>query len=647
MLVTHLKIENFLTIGKASVNLDNKGLVLIQGDNRDDTSQGSNGAGKSSIADALCWALFGTTARGEGGDGVVNNKAGKGVTALVEVEIQDDGAHYKITRTRKKGKGDLEIHRFDGGGWASLSLGTMKLTQELIDKIIGCSADVFASAIYAGQEKMPDLPGMTDKMLKMLIEEAAGVQRIEQMYRIARDEVSSASRSLDIISSNIQQLEAREAQAKTDLATIQANITKWEETHTARVKDEADKLTQLKADMDVAKDAYEKLALEEPGLVAESKAINDRLARLSEYQALAQKAERLTHQLRSEVTRAQDRVDLAVRDARQTKAKLGDLDASVGKPCDACGKPYCEEDLESVRASLRKSLEVSVAEIKKLQADKATADEKLSVALVKAKEAADAIPDTSEQIKRRDEVSDALRRIEAARQSYQQASKWVRDKIGTLKAVKAEMNPHLAMREDYNKRLDAIVASLRDQTRKREEVEVSLAVKRAATQVFGPAGVRAHILDTVTPFLNDRTAHYLHSLTDGNIDAYWSTLETNAKGEIKEKFAISVKSKVGAHSFKGLSGGEKRKVRLACSMALQDLVSSRATKPIQLYVADEIDHALDEAGLERLMGILQDKASDRGTVLVISHNSLSDWISNSITVVKEGGRSRVEGVALA
>jgi DNA repair exonuclease SbcCD ATPase subunit len=44
---------------------------------------------------------------------------------------------------------------------------------------------------------------------------------------------------------------------------------------------------------------------------------------------------------------------------------------------------------------------------------------------------------------------------------------------------------------------------------------------------------------------------------------------------------------------------------------------------------------LDDAGLERLMGILERKARERGTVLVISHQSLSDWIPNEITVTKE------------
>lgn len=76
------------------------------------------------------------------------------------------------------------------------------------------------------------------------------------------------------------------------------------------------------------------------------------------------------------------------------------------------------------------------------------------------------------------------------------------------------------------------------------------------------------------------------------------------------------------------------------------MVASRATKPINLFMADEIDDAIDPPGLERLMGVLDRKAKERGTVLVISHNSLSDWIDNVITVTKSGGLSTVGGASM-
>ena len=154
-------------------------------------------------------------------------------------------------------------------------------------------------------------------------------------------------------------------------------------------------------------------------------------------------------------------------------------------------------------------------------------------------------------------------------------------------------------------------------------------------------------MDHVAPFLNARTGHYLSALSDGNLKAIWSTLTKTAKGELREKFSIEVENATGGKSFGLLSGGEKRKVRLACAMALQDVVAQRASKPVELFMADEIDDALDEAGLERLMGLLDEKARERGTVLVISHHSLQDWIREVAVVTKEGGKATITGALSA
>ena len=58
MKINRLEIDAFMAIGQITVDLDSKGLVLIQGENDDDTSQNSNGAGKSTVAEALCWACI-------------------------------------------------------------------------------------------------------------------------------------------------------------------------------------------------------------------------------------------------------------------------------------------------------------------------------------------------------------------------------------------------------------------------------------------------------------------------------------------------------------------------------------------------------------------------------------------------------------
>ena len=60
-----IKIENFFSFGEAYLSLENRGYTLINGVNNNPKDNAkNNGSGKSSIWDALCWALTGNTTRG-------------------------------------------------------------------------------------------------------------------------------------------------------------------------------------------------------------------------------------------------------------------------------------------------------------------------------------------------------------------------------------------------------------------------------------------------------------------------------------------------------------------------------------------------------------------------------------------------------
>ena len=203
------------------------------------------------------------------------------------------------------------------------------------------------------------------------------------------------------------------------------------------------------------------------------------------------------------------------------------------------------------------------------------------------------------------------------------------------------MGSEMCIRDSHKERMSVVKQLIVDKQAEIEEAKNNLTVFAELKKVFGSAGVRAHILDTITPLLNDRTARYLDILSDGKLSAVWTTLSMTKKGELRENFNISVKNAVGGGSFESLSGGEKRKVRVACCLALQEVVASRATKPIELFIADEVDHALDESGVERLIGVLTEKAETCGSLFVISHNPLRSWITNAIVVKKKNGFSEI------
>ncbi len=169
-----LQVENFMAIASAEVELDQRGLVLIQGVNSGDTSAASNGAGKSTLMNSLMWCLYGETAHGVKGDDVLSTGHEKNCRVMVTVE--DEGKKYAIIRHRKhkEFKNRLIVRGEDG----DMTKGKDTLTQTFVERLIGASKEVFMASIYASQEAMPDLPGMSDKSLKTIVEEAAGVDRL-------------------------------------------------------------------------------------------------------------------------------------------------------------------------------------------------------------------------------------------------------------------------------------------------------------------------------------------------------------------------------------------------------------------------------------------------------------------------------------
>jgi len=157
-----LQVENFMALASAEVELDQRGLVLIQGVNSGDSSAASNGAGKSTLMNSLMWCLYGETAHGVKGDDVLSTGHEKNCRVMVTVE--DEGKRYAIIRHRKhkEFKNRLIVRGEDG----DMTKGKDTLTQEFVERLIGASKEVFMASIYASREAMPDLPGMSDFLEK-------------------------------------------------------------------------------------------------------------------------------------------------------------------------------------------------------------------------------------------------------------------------------------------------------------------------------------------------------------------------------------------------------------------------------------------------------------------------------------------------
>lgn len=640
MKFTTLDIENCLAITKATFNLEDRGLVLIQGANHDDTSADSNGSGKSSIADALCWCWFGITARGVTGDDIINDKAGK--NTRVSSTLVDGAITYTATRYRKHktGKNTLQITSDDGLKTTDLTKGTEKLTQEVANRIIGSSLEVFTGSIYAGQEKMPDLPAMTDKGLKLLIEEAAGTTVLEAAYKEARDSLAASNEKLTVLNRSIEQRQEKARWIDSQIGSVRAASALWVTNQAAKIESVKSEIASVV--VPAIRDLNAKIAAIDAAAISAAIAVCDaKIAAVG-----AEGAELL--RLETAVVHASTALNAAVTNRARNLALLkaaqsnvSEVEGRLGQPCNECARPHTIDTLEDLTVHVTRKVD----DYKKIEADFEAQEKHLHEALRIAQEARDAfkltLTDVSAESSQRASLQlqidahNALLRDHAAKTTH---ARDLRDRFNTLSA---EVNPATKNVEALEKELKEINDEIADITLKVMEQQVDVEVDAEVVKVYSPAGVRAHILDEVTPFLNTQTAKYLSTLSDDNISANWNTLTPDSKGVLKEKFTIDVESLTGGKTFRSLSGGEKRKVRIATALALQDLVATRASKPIDLFIGDEIDDALDPAGLERLTIILEEKARERGSVFVISHADLKDHIRHVVLIEKRGGETTV------
>ncbi|EBL8560796.1 exonuclease [Salmonella enterica subsp. enterica serovar Oranienburg] len=632
-----LQVENFMALANADIELDQRGLVLIQGINSGDSSAASNGAGKSTLMNSLMWCLYGETAHGVKGDDVLSTGHEKNCRVMVTVE--DEGKRYAIIRHRKhkEFKNRLIVRGEDG----DMTKGKDTLTQEFVERLIGASKEVFMASIYASQEAMPDLPGMSDKNLKTIVEEAAGVDRLTKAYAIARERANAAAARMETTKTKMGACLSLIESSQNELESATTSSEAWE-------RDRGKRLDVARADLVGAEVTLTEVEMELRSLPEQIRdtenAIDKEREKLSskeEHDAKLARVRGAITDIRASIRITENLQKEAMQRARAFKVKAEEVNTKVGEPCPTCGKAYCVEDLSTVKESFVEQARSEICQAQASVTSVAKYQEHLEKAIKIESSLVAGTPDVSAIISRIEQLTKELGTLRHREKEVVAVEAMAARARSEVNRITKETNPFLAVIKRHEESLAANKSNYSVLKTELKNIQEQALLLDKARQVYSPAGVRSHILTSVTPFLNIRTAEYLNTLSDGNIIAEWSTMEATKKGEYRDKFNICVSKTGSSKSFQTLSGGEKRKVRIACSLALQDLVASRASKSIELFIGDEIDDALDTAGLERLMGILEAKARERGTVMIISHKEMKSWFRETITVEVKEGRSYV------
>ena len=205
--IKELTVKNFMSVGNQTqaVNFAQENLTLVLGENLDqggDDSGSRNGTGKTTIVNALSFALFGNALTNIKKDNLINKINNKNM--LVTLAFEKDGIDYRIERGRKPtlmkfyvNDQEQEAEETDD------AQGDMRETQKDLDELLGMSHDMFKHVVALNTYTEPFL-SMRANDQRVIIEQLLGItilsekaEALKELVRQTKDAITQESADIE------------------------------------------------------------------------------------------------------------------------------------------------------------------------------------------------------------------------------------------------------------------------------------------------------------------------------------------------------------------------------------------------------------------------------------------------------------------
>lgn len=209
------------------LKLDNYGLTLVLGNNLDLGGDGArNGVGKTTIVNALSYAIYGSALTNIRKENLINKTNGK--TMLVTVEFEKNNNKYKIERGRKPNLlrffvDDQEVNEAGTDEGA----GENRVTQESIDRVVGMSSEMFKHLIALNTYTQPFLSLKANEQ-RDIIEELLGITQLSEKAEILRDQIKVSKETVRDEEARIKALQESNARVQTSIDDLERRSKVWD-----------------------------------------------------------------------------------------------------------------------------------------------------------------------------------------------------------------------------------------------------------------------------------------------------------------------------------------------------------------------------------------------------------------------------------
>ena len=260
--VKDLTVKNFMSVGNQTqaVDFNKEQLTLVLGENLDqggDDAGSRNGTGKTTIINALSYALYGNALTNIKRNNLINKTNSKGM--LVTLHFEKDGTDYRIERGRSPNimkffVNDEEQELIDE------SQGDSRKTQEFLNGLLGMSHDMFKHIVALNTYTEPFL-SMRQNDQRAIIEQLLGITLLSEKAESLKEQIKQTRDAITEETAKIEGIQTANSKIENTIESLQSTQKAWlakKKNDSAKLTKSIDELEHL--DIDKELDAHDKLA---------------------------------------------------------------------------------------------------------------------------------------------------------------------------------------------------------------------------------------------------------------------------------------------------------------------------------------------------------------------------------------------------
>ena len=586
-----ISIKNFLSVGNHPVTVDFKrGLHIITGINKDKEDR-RNGVGKSTIADAVYFAVFGETLRDLKKENIINNVNRKNCEVCLDVTIKslDQTDEIQIIRTLEPSKCFIFVNGEDK------TRDSISNTNMFITNRFNCTPEIFQNCVIMTINNTIPFMAKKKQEKRKFIEDIFNLGVFGDMLNLLKVDVADSKKTFDIETAKHDEIQ------KTILTYQKQKENSALERQRKKEKYETRQTNNAKEIKDSTKD-LEKFVLPDVKKIKEEIDTQD-----ANYNKIDKKIQDIRHTISESTTLI-----------AQINKKIN----SVGTDKDAC--PTCLRTIEDTDRNHIKS------EKKKLNAEIEAHEDRIT----KLKE------EEKQFVAARNKLDTKIQNLRNEAFTYKSKlteKKNLEERLDQLNKWQIELEQDLKDIEKDSSAFDSLIAEqnvrLVDVKRSIETTNDSLNVLDIVKFVVSEEGVKSYIVKKILQLFNTKLAYYLKKM-DANC--------TCAFNEYFEEEIVDNKGK--QCSYFNFSGAERKNIDLACLFTFMDIRRLQGDVSFNFSIYDELfDSSLDERGVELVINILKERVEKYNEcIMVISHRkeSIKAGTGDIIFLEKTNGITR-------